>query len=92
MATCKFPQWGKLQFPRTILYQNFSFPAPLFYRWQFMSEGADIGFGIYLKTKAGARQHAGDMTEVYVNQRYNAHLVPEDDSLTCTEPGICKYA
>ncbi|XP_077164082.1 SEC14-like protein 2 [Paroedura picta] len=57
-------------------------------RWQFMSEGADIGFGIYLKTKAGSRQHAGEMTEVYTNQRYNAHLVPEDGSLTCSEAGV----
>uniref|UniRef100_A0ACB8FYP1 Uncharacterized protein n=1 Tax=Sphaerodactylus townsendi TaxID=933632 RepID=A0ACB8FYP1_9SAUR len=57
-------------------------------RWQFMSDGSDIGFGIYLKTKAGARQHAGEMTEVYPNQRYNAHLVPEDGSLTCTDAGV----
>ncbi|XP_054851887.1 SEC14-like protein 2 [Eublepharis macularius] len=57
-------------------------------RWQFMSEGADIGFGVYLKTKVGARQHAGDMTEVHPNQRYNAHMVPEDGSLTCTDAGI----
>lgn len=60
-------------------------------RWQFMSDGSDIGFGIFLKTKMGERQKAGEMTEVLPNQRYNAHLVPEDGSLTCTEPGICKY-
>lgn len=59
-------------------------------RWQFMSDGADIGFGIYLKTKVGARQHAGEMAEVYPNQRYNAHLVPEDGSLTCPDAGICE--
>lgn len=57
-------------------------------RWQFMSDGSDIGFGIFLKTKMGERQKAGEMTEVLPNQRYNAHLVPEDGSLTCTEPGI----
>ncbi|KFU95667.1 SEC14-like 2, partial [Chaetura pelagica] len=57
-------------------------------RWQFRSEGADVGFGIYLKTKVGERQRAGDMAEVYPNQRYNAHLVPEDGSLTCATPGI----
>lgn len=60
-------------------------------RWQFMSDGSDIGFGIFLKTKMGERQKAGEMTEVLPNQRYNAHLVPEDGSLTCSEPGICKY-
>ncbi|KAG8455619.1 hypothetical protein GDO86_001718 [Hymenochirus boettgeri] len=57
-------------------------------RWQFHCEGADIGFGVYRKTKAGERQKAGDMVEVLPNQRYNAHLVPEDGSLTCTDPGI----
>ncbi|NWW50328.1 S14L2 protein, partial [Pedionomus torquatus] len=57
-------------------------------RWQFRSEGADIGFGVYLKTKVGERQRAGEMTEVYPNQRYNSHLVPEDGSLTCSTPGI----
>ncbi|XP_062999800.1 SEC14-like protein 2 [Elgaria multicarinata webbii] len=57
-------------------------------RWQFMSDGADIGFGIYLKTKVGARQHAGEMTEVRQNQRYNAHMVPEDGMLTCADAGV----
>ncbi|XP_059532012.1 SEC14-like protein 2 isoform X1 [Myotis daubentonii] len=57
-------------------------------RWQFTSEGSDIGFGIFLKTKMGERQKAGEMTEVLPNQRYNAHLVPEDGSLTCSTPGI----
>lgn len=59
-------------------------------RWQFTSEGSDIGFGIFLKTKMGERQRAGEMTEVLSNQRYNAHLVPEDGTLTCSDPGICK--
>lgn len=56
-----------------------------------MSDGSDIGFGIFLKTKVGERQRAGEMTEVLSNQRYNAHLVPEDGTLTCSDPGICKY-
>lgn len=59
-------------------------------RWQFMSDGSDIGFGIFLKTKMGERQRAGEMTEVLASQRYNAHLVPEDGTLTCSNPGICK--
>lgn len=59
-------------------------------RWQFRSEGADVGFGVYLKTKVGERQRAGEMTEVFPNQRYNAHMVPEDGSLTCSTPGICE--
>ncbi|XP_075425022.1 SEC14-like protein 2 isoform X2 [Ascaphus truei] len=56
-------------------------------RWQFQSDGADIGFGVFRKTKAGERQKAGDMIEMLPNQRYNAHMVPEDGSLTCAEPG-----
>ncbi|XP_069070736.1 SEC14-like protein 2 isoform X1 [Pleurodeles waltl] len=57
-------------------------------RWQFMSDSADIGFGVFKKTKAGERQKAGDMIEVVTTDRYNAHLVPEDGSLTCTNPGF----
>ncbi|XP_014398021.1 PREDICTED: SEC14-like protein 3 isoform X4 [Myotis brandtii] len=57
-------------------------------RWQFYSDGADIGFGIFLKTKMGERQKAGEMTEVLPTQRYNAHMVPEDGSLTCSEAGV----
>ncbi|GCB63434.1 hypothetical protein scyTo_0014620 [Scyliorhinus torazame] len=58
-------------------------------RWQFLTESADIGFGVYLKTKVGERQKAGEMVEVVPNQRYNSHLVPEDGTLTCQEPGVC---
>ncbi|XP_061458423.1 SEC14-like protein 2 [Rhineura floridana] len=57
-------------------------------RWQFMSDGADIGFGIFLKTKVRERQRASEMAEVRPNERYNAHLVPEDGSLTCADAGI----
>ncbi|KAL6082006.1 hypothetical protein STEG23_021605 [Scotinomys teguina] len=57
-------------------------------RWQFASDGGDIGFGVFLKTKMGERQKAGEMTEVLPNQRYNAHLVPEDGSLTCLKAGV----
>lgn len=38
----------------------------------------------------GERQKAGEMTEVLTSQRYNAHMVPEDGSLTCSEAGVCK--
>ncbi|XP_008571213.1 PREDICTED: SEC14-like protein 4 [Galeopterus variegatus] len=57
-------------------------------RWQFASDGGDIGFGIFLKTKLGERQRAGEMAEVLPSQRYNAHLVPEDGSLTCLKAGV----
>ncbi|XP_024908804.1 SEC14-like protein 2 isoform X1 [Cynoglossus semilaevis] len=57
-------------------------------RWQFASEGADIGFGVFLKAKKGERKKAAQMEEVLPSQRYNAHLVPEDGSLTCDQPGV----
>ncbi|KAI5099773.1 SEC14-like protein 2, partial [Silurus meridionalis] len=57
-------------------------------RWQFTSDGGDIGFGIYMKTKKGVKQKITEMQEVLPNTRYNAHLVPMDESYTCDEPGI----
>lgn len=57
-------------------------------RWQFASEGADIGFGVFKKSKKGEWQKAGQMQEVLLSERYNAHLVPEDGSLTCSQPGV----
>lgn len=65
-------------------------PGPVPCRWQFESDGADIGFGVFLKTRKGERQRVGEMTEVLPSQRYNAHLVPEDGSLTCLQAGVCK--
>nr|DBA22792.1 TPA: hypothetical protein GDO54_013794 [Pyxicephalus adspersus] len=56
-------------------------------RWQFQSDGGDIGFGVFRKTKPGERQKAGEMAEVVPNERYNSHMVPEDGSLTCAEAG-----
>lgn len=38
----------------------------------------------------GERQKAGEMVEVLPSQRYNAHMVPEDGSLTCLKAGVCK--
>ncbi|KAG7220478.1 hypothetical protein INR49_018197 [Caranx melampygus] len=57
-------------------------------RWQFATEGADIGFGVFLKAKKGEWMKAAQMQEVVPSQRYNAHLVPEDGSLTCERPGV----
>ena len=59
-------------------------------RWQFASEGADIGFGVFMKARLGEWQRASQMKEVVPNDRYNAHLVPEEGSLTCRDPGVCK--
>ncbi|XP_058492402.1 SEC14-like lipid binding 8 [Solea solea] len=57
-------------------------------RWQFACEGADIGFGVFLKAKRGEWKKAAQMQEVVHSQRYNAHLVPEDGSLTCEHAGV----
>ncbi|XP_064434748.1 SEC14-like protein 4 isoform X1 [Mirounga angustirostris] len=57
-------------------------------RWQFASEGADIGFGVFLKTKMSEWQRAGELVEVLPIQRYKAHVVPEDGSLTCLKAGV----
>uniref|UniRef100_A0A3Q3S1H9 SEC14-like lipid binding 7 n=1 Tax=Mastacembelus armatus TaxID=205130 RepID=A0A3Q3S1H9_9TELE len=57
-------------------------------RWQFASDGADIGFGVYRRTKEGGEQKVTDMLQVLPNERYNAHLVPEDGCLTCPNPGV----
>uniref|UniRef100_A0A674MUP0 SEC14-like lipid binding 7 n=1 Tax=Takifugu rubripes TaxID=31033 RepID=A0A674MUP0_TAKRU len=57
-------------------------------RWQFASDGADIGFGVYRRTKRGGGQKVTDMLQVLPSERYNAHLVPEDSCLTCSEPGV----
>ncbi|XP_029565833.1 SEC14-like protein 2 isoform X2 [Salmo trutta] len=57
-------------------------------RWQFASDGADIGFGVFMQTQeGGGAQKVGDMLQVVPSERYNSHMVPEDRSLTCPEPG-----
>lgn len=60
-------------------------------RWQFASDGADIGFGVYRRAKEGGGRKVSDMLQVLPSERYNAHLVPEDGCLTCPEPGVCEF-
>ncbi|XP_075960957.1 SEC14-like protein 2 isoform X3 [Anarhichas minor] len=60
----------------------------LYTKWQFATESADIGFGVFLKAKRGEWKKASQMHEVVPSQRYNSHLVPEDGSLTCERPGV----
>lgn len=62
----------------------------LIHRWQFASEGSDIGFGLFLKTKGNDTKKREDMQEIIPIQRYNSHLVPEDGSHTCEDAGICE--
>ncbi|KAI3362457.1 hypothetical protein L3Q82_012746, partial [Scortum barcoo] len=68
---------------------EYDVPAPkCLLRWQFASDGADIGFGVYRRTKEGANQKVTEMLQVLPSERYNSHLVPEDRCLTCSEPGV----
>lgn len=72
-------------------FKNSFFP-PHLGRWQFATQSADIGFGVFLKDKKGEWKKATQMQEVVLSQRYNSHLVPEDGSLTCERPGVCEWA
>ncbi len=54
-----------------------------------MSEGNDIGFGVFRRT-SDERQKAGEMVEVVTSERVNSHMVPEDGSIVCDTPGTCK--
>jgi hypothetical protein len=47
------------------------------FRWQFSTDGYDVGFGIYRRTK-DSRQKAGNMEEVLPSKRVNSHLILED--------------
>ncbi|KAM9734354.1 SEC14-like protein 2 [Menidia menidia] len=55
-------------------------------RWRFSSDGADIGFGVFLRS--GGENKPSDLVPVLPSERYNAHLVPEDRALTCSQPGL----
>uniref|UniRef100_A0A3P9BQ60 SEC14-like lipid binding 7 n=1 Tax=Maylandia zebra TaxID=106582 RepID=A0A3P9BQ60_9CICH len=73
----------------SVIQLEFDVPAASsLLRWQFASDGADIGFGVYKRTKEGSQQKIADMQQVLPSERYNAHLVPEDSCLTCPEPGV----
>ena len=57
-----------------------------FFRWQFKTDGFDIGFGIFKKVDEKS-QKSSEMEVVLASQRVNSHMVPEDGMLTVTEPG-----
>ena len=51
-----------------------------------MTEGMDIGFSVlYKKTPDGPEK------TIIPFSRLNCHMVPEDGSLLCAEPGICTF-
>jgi len=51
-----------------------------------VTEGMDIGFSVLHK-------NASDGSEQIVVpfSRVNSHMVPEDGSILCSEPGICMF-
>lgn len=55
-------------------------------RWEFQTEGYDIGFGIYKRTM-NCHQKASEMKEMLKTERANSQLVPEDGILECEETG-----
>lgn len=54
-------------------------------RWQFMTDGNDIKFGIYLKKKGAGKDSKPE--EIIPCEKVNSHLVPEDGIITCKEIG-----
>jgi len=55
-------------------------------RYQFLSEGNDIGFGIFRRT-SDERQKKGDMVEIVKSQRVESHLIPEEGNILLEEAG-----
>ena len=60
-----------------------------FFRWQFMTDDSDIGFGVFKRT-ASEDQKKENMEEIVETQRVNSHFVPEDGSVVCKDPGTCE--
>ena len=53
------------------------------FRWEFKTEDHDIGFGVFYQSLKGN-------VPVVETSRVNSHVVAEDGSCVCEEPGICK--
>ncbi|XP_046633155.1 SEC14-like protein 2 [Daphnia pulicaria] len=50
-------------------------------RWEFMTEGGDIRFRVYIK------KSKGNVVDVIPLDRVDSHLAMEEDQFTCDEPG-----
>ena len=58
--------------------------SSIFYcRWEFKTEGYDIGFGVSLL-------NSSEQKEIIPMERVNSHFVPEDGALVCARIGTCK--
>ena len=51
-----------------------------------MTEGMDIGFSVFYKKTSDEPKKT-----VIPFSRQNSHMVPEDGSIFCSEPGICMF-
>ncbi|XP_045172153.2 SEC14-like protein 2 isoform X1 [Mercenaria mercenaria] len=56
-------------------------------RYEFQTDGYDIGFGVFRKNSK-ERLKASEMDTILSTQRSNCHLVPEDGAVECDSPGI----
>uniref|UniRef100_A0A8C9BFL9 SEC14 like lipid binding 2 n=1 Tax=Phocoena sinus TaxID=42100 RepID=A0A8C9BFL9_PHOSS len=64
------------------------FPGCVLRCWRWAGVGEALVAGPQRGNMQTESCLSGEMTEVLANQRYNAHLVPEDGTLTCSDPGI----
>ncbi len=57
----------------------------LCFRWEFKTDGYDVGFGVKLMKAQGK-------PEVLLPiERVNSHMVPEDGTFTCPQVGTCTF-
>ena len=56
----------------------------IIFRWEFMTEGGDIGFRVYFKS---VDEGTVDLVPL---SRIESHLVTEEGELICINPGECK--
>ena len=54
------------------------------FRWEFLTEGGDIGFRVYYKS---AEEGTVDLVPL---SRIESHLVTEEGEFICANPGKCK--
>ncbi len=59
-------------------------PASFPFRWEYRTEDYNIAFGIKM------RHDDNSTTEVLPFKRVTSHMIPEDGSVVCEQPGICE--
>ncbi|XP_065891180.1 SEC14-like protein 2 [Dysidea avara] len=58
-------------------------------RWEIVTKGYDIGFGLFYKPLGQTEKlHAGEMEVKIPSDRKDSHIIPETGLYTCTKPGI----